>query len=829
MNKPNLKQTDLQHLSAVPDLEEIQQMEGFDEAIDRDFGAAADNFDDDGVSRRRWLQLMGASLALGGAAGCRYEEEKIVPFAFRPQGRVPGIPQKFASMIEFAGVAQPIVSTNYDGRPIKLDGNKKHPSSAGASSAFTQATILEFYDPDRLRAPLKVEESEVHKNRVAFTETTSDDILEQLEAASKEAASLAILAEPSSSPSLLRMKEKLEKRGAKWFTFAPVNDDNTRTGAKVAFGKVVRPHYLLEKAKVIISLDCDFMGGTNPYGVVNAIGFGESRDPDSGVMSRFYSVESLFTQTGSSADHRISVRSGDMAGFLGSLTAAIDSATADAEVDQSLPYRERLIAAMAQDFIDNPGAGVILVGEDQPAEVHAAVHALNEKYGNAGKTVVYIESADGERTSCLDSLQQFVADAGTFENLVILGGNPVFSAAGIKGVSDAIKSVANSIHVSFYRNETSKLCDWVSNVCHPLETWQDGIAADGSVCVGQPLINPLFSGMSVIETLSVLAAGEMTKGIDIVKETTGLADDEWTSAVHLGFAEGSAAKPEKVKAKDATVEATDAWKTEWDGNLEVVFQPSRGVYDGRYANNGWLQELPDFISKHTWDGIISVSPQTAAKLDLKQSTKATVTLSNGESVRLPVNVQPGQANGTIGLPLGYGRTMAGRVGGDVENRVKPVGQSSEKMRTADSWNFVSGLEPTIIIGSGTNYKLALIQEPWTIDEKGRGEIQKRMFRNKDKNESDRSSLIREGTFESYQEFLERHPIAESHSDHADPEKHGDADSHKHSQAKPKSTALPIVTNVSFDPSQPVPVTKAAYRDEAEAKHDHGDGEHGERS
>ena len=157
MNKPYLKQTQSQLSAAVPDLEEIQSMEGFDEAVERDFGAAAEGFEDDGVSRRRWLQLMGASLALGGAAGCRYEEEKIVPFAFRPQGRVPGIPQAFASMLEFGVVAQPIVATNYDGRPVKLDGNKKHPSSLGASSAFTQATILEFYDPDRLRVPLKIE------------------------------------------------------------------------------------------------------------------------------------------------------------------------------------------------------------------------------------------------------------------------------------------------------------------------------------------------------------------------------------------------------------------------------------------------------------------------------------------------------------------------------------------------------------------------------------------------------------------------------------------------------------------------------------------------
>ena len=793
----------------------MAKMQRFDEAIERDFGAATDGFEDDGLSRRRWLQIMGASLALGGAAGCRFEEEKIVPFAFRPQGRIPGIPETFASMIEFGGVAQPLMSTNFDGRPIKLDGNKKHPSSKGASSSFTQATILEFYDPDRLRAPMKVNPAEKLVTR-AFAETTTDEILSQLTAASKDVGSLAIIAEPTGSPSMLRMKKELEGKGAKWFTFASVNDDNTRAGAKAAFGKAVRPQYKLEKANVIITLDADILGGTDANSIANAIGFVNSRDPDNGVMSRMYSVESQFTQTGASADHRLSVRSCDMAGFLGSLTAAIDGASAGAAVDQSLTYRDRVVAAMAQDFIDNPGSGVIVVGENQPAEVHAAAHHLNDKYGNAGKTVVYSDYADADRDGCVESLQKFVAEAASFKTLIILGGNPAFAAAGIAGVSDAIANVSNSIHVSFYRNETSKLCKWVSNVCHPLESWKDGAASDGSICVGQPLINPLFGGLSVLETLSVVATGAAAKGIDIVKATTGLSGEAWTNAVHDGFVAGSAPAAAEVKAQQASVAATDAWKAEWDGKLEIVFHASRSVYDGRYANNGWLQELPDFISKHTWDGIISVSPKTAETLGLKQSTKATVTLANGESVRLPVNIQPGQANGSIGLPLGYGRTMAGRVGGDLANRIKPVGQSSDKLRTGDTWNFVGGLEQSVITGSGTKYKLALIQEPWTIDEKGRGEIQNRMFLNKDKTESDRSRLIREGSFESYQEFLAKHPIGEHGHDHQ--EGH-EAEKKEHGAVLPRSTSLPIVTNVSFDPHAAVPTGKAPEDDVHTESHD----------
>ena len=825
MNKPYSKQKAAQDIVNVPELDEIQNMDGFDEAIERDFGTATEGFEDDGVSRRRWLQIMGASLALGGAAGCRFEEEKIVPFAFRPQGRIPGIPEKFASMIEFAGVAQPIMSTNFDGRPIKLDGNTKHPSSLGASSSFTQATILEFYDPDRLRTPLKVDPGEKLVAR-AFAETTSNEIMKVLTAASKNAGSLAVLAEPTSSPSVLRMKKELEGKGAKWYTFTSVNDDSARAGAKASFGKVVQTNYKLENAKVIITLDADIIGGTDASGIANAIGFAKSRDADHGSMSRMYSVESQFTQTGASADHRLSVRSCDMAGFLGSLSKAIDAATADAQVDKSLPYRDRVLAAMAQDFIDSPGAGVIVVGHSQPAEVHAMANHLNDKYGNAGKTVVYTDAVDADRDGCLDSLAKFVADAASIKTLIVLGGNPAFAAAGIAGVADAISSVPTSVHVSTYRNETSKLCKWVSNVCHSLESWNDGIAADGSVCVGQPLINPLFGGLSVIETLSVVANGAMAKGIDIVKETTGLSNSAWTSAVHDGFVADSAAKPAEVKAGEASLDATDAWKSEWDNKLEVVFHASRSVYDGRYANNGWLQELPDFISKHTWDGIISVSPKTAVALGLKQNTKATVTLPGGEEVRLPVNIQPGQANGSIGLPLGYGRTMAGRVGGDTANRIKPVGKSSDKLRTAEAWNFVSGLDASVINGSGTKYKLALIQEPWTIDEMGRSGIQNRMFRNKEKNETDRSSLIREGTLESYQEFLEAHPMGE-HDEHGHEESGGDHD-HDHGAILPKSTSLPIVTNVSFNPGEGVPAktNTPQPREEDSDEEGHDDDGHG---
>ena len=292
MNKPNINKMELLNLQDVDKSAEIQA------AIERDFGAVTEGFtndgiseSDDGLSRRRWMQLMGASLALGGTVGCRYEEEKIAPFSFRPSNRTPGMPQKFASVLEFDGVAQPILATCYDGRPIKLDGNPEHPmTGGGASNAFTQARILELYDPDRLRGPIR---------GGTATETTREEIARAARFLSGSSLSgVAVLAEPSSSPSLLRLKKQFEAKGGSWFTYAPINDDNQRAGSKLAFGKVLRPHLMLDKAKVIVSLDADPLG-MNPASLVNSSRFSKGRDADHGHMSRLYAVESQYSLTGS--------------------------------------------------------------------------------------------------------------------------------------------------------------------------------------------------------------------------------------------------------------------------------------------------------------------------------------------------------------------------------------------------------------------------------------------------------------------------------------------------------------------------------------------------
>lgn len=830
MNKPFPKNQQLARQSSqmnLLDFAGVQDSPEFNEAIERDFGTATDSFDGDSVSRRRWLQIMGASLALGSMSGCRYEEEKIAPFAFRPVDRIPGVPQQYASMIELSGIAQPIVATSYDGRPIKLDGNKKHAQSKGASSTFTQARMLEFYDPDRLRTGsiLKTREN----SRLTYWQDASlDDVFKSIKPSLSNLSKVAILAEPSQSPSLMRLKRSFVDKGGKWFHFGGVTDDNARAGAKEAFGKAVRVHHHFDKAKIIIALDADFMGvDTNAVG--NAVSFSKTRDADAAAqgkddafMSRLYVVESQHTVTGAAADHRMSVQSGKIAGFLAALVAAIETRQKGQEVDSGLPYRERLLTAMAQDIVDNAAESLILAGECQPPAVHAAVHALNKKLGNAGNTVTYSDLADADREGCLDSIKAFAeaTSNGEIETLIVLGGNPVYSAPQDLNIADAIGAVKNRVHATCFKNETSLACENAVDMAHALETWKDGLAADGSICIGQPLINPLFGSKSNLEIMAMVI-GEPADSQTIVKQTAGLSSNDWKQAVHDGFIKDSAGEATSVSAGDMpTLKSDDAWKTPWDGEtIEFVFNTSPSMYDGQFANNAWMQELPDFTTKITWDNAALVSPKTAKALGLAQHTKATFEL--GGEVTLPVHIQPGQADGSIGLAIGYGREMAGRVGGNKEMAVKPVGEDVGPLRTSENWLMAGGLSASNVTQTGTVYKLAIVQEPWDIDAVGRDEIQARMFRNKDKTETDRSSLIREGSFASFSEFAGKHKHAfdvDSHESH-----HGDhaKDQHSGLPQMPKSSALPIITNVSFNPNGARPDAVAAGDDHG---HDHKDGD-----
>ncbi len=804
------------------DLERLNQSPEMQQVINEEFGTALEGVsegDDSGVSRRRWLQLMGASLALGAAAGCRYQPEKILPYAFRPQNRVPGAPVRYASMIDFAGMAHPIEAVSYDGRPVKLDGNRLHPEtmslsehSPGTSSAFTQARILELYDPDRLRSPL------VKSTGGGFQDSDWNTFIAAFRGVMSGAdlSSVAVLAEPSASPSVSRLQQEFESRGGKWYVYSPLGDDNARAGSRMAFEQVVRPQYSLDKAKVVVCLDADplhFDGGA----MRNNRLFAQGRDVEHAEqMSRLYAVESEYSITGASADHRMSLPSSQIASFLGSLAAEVNSLLegGSGSVNRTAKYRTKLLGAMAKDLVANKGAGLIIVGERQPPEVHAAAHLLNEKLENIGQTVTFTVPLDAARGGMIESLQSLKGgiESGAIKTLVIVAGNPAYDAPYDLGVGAAISSCATKIHLSYYKNETSVLCDWVFNLAHGLESWGDGLSYDGTWCLAQPLLSPLFAGRSVAEVLASAIGAEDVGGQAIVEMTAKQKFGEsgfdalWSKAVHDGFFEKSQAEPVVVKATEVAMPANDgAWMQDWDGKsiTEMVFVPSRSVYDGRFANNGWLQELPDFITKITWDNAAMVNPETAKALGLVQNRLYTFSFNN-ESVTLPVHIQPGQARGSIAVAIGYGRSMAGAVGGHVDRSVAPVGFDVSPLRSSSQWYVNKAVK--VDATRGTAYPLAVIQENWNIDSVGRNEIQSRMFMDKDGN---RSALIREGSFESYKSFLAKHPIGE-HADHGDG--HAELQGGKVHAALATVTSLPII-NASFTPVDDKAALAAEHHDD----------------
>ncbi len=783
--------------------EQLNETPEMQQAIEREFGAALEGEAGDGFSRRRWLQLMGASLALGAAAGCRYQQDRLLPHAFRPQNRIPGKPVSYASMIDFMGVAHPIEATSYDGRPIKLDGNRLHPETLGLSertpgpsTAFTQGRVLELYDPDRLRMPLQREGEQ-------FKESTWQAVIGQLRSVlgGADLSSVAILAEPTSSPSLQRIFKEISARGGHVHHFTALHDDHARAGSKVAFGQVVRPRFEFDKARVIVCLDADplLMDGS---AIRNHRLFVAGRDVDhSDAISRLYCVESDYSTTGACADHRMSLPSSQIGSFLGALAAAINEREAGDPVDRGLKYRDKLLAAMAQDLVDHQGAGVIVVGDRQPPEVHAAAHWLNQKLGNVGKTVSYVAPLDAERSPVVQSLVDLgnKISSGSIKSLIVVGGNPVFDAPQEAGVADWFKKVATTVHLTYYKNETSLLCGWVYNTAHPLEAWGDGLAADGSWCLAQPLIAPLFDGRSPVEVLASALGDVDVSGEAYVKETAQARfgesgfDKLWRQSLHDGFIANSAAEKVTVSATDVPMPANDgAWKTPWDGkSLELVFTPSRSVYDGRFANNAWLQELPDFVTKITWDNAALVNPETAKALGLQQD-RMYAFQANGQEVRLPVHIQPGQARGSIAVAIGYGRTMAGAVGGDASKKIA-VGTDVSPLRTAVRW-FVNP-QVTVNTSSSTSYPLAVTQSPWEIDKTGRDEIQRRMFVNE---KGERSALLREGSFASYQDFKKNtDKDHDSHHGHDSNNSHG---SHGNASGKGQArvAALPILNNVSYE-------------------------------
>lgn len=751
-------------------LAELADDPEFIEAQSREF--LAENPQELGsASRRRFMQLLGASAALASAAGCRWPKEAVLPFSQRPGEWVPGKSDHYATAMELAGVAQPLLVKSYDGRPIKADGNPDHPASQGGSSIYGQASILSLYDPDRSKKVRQAGGGEFAVREWSDFRKAFNETLTQLRASGGKA--FRILSEANSSPTVARLRANLLKAfpQAQWVEYEPVSFDAEREGLRLAFGRPHRAQYDLSKAKVIAALDSDLIG-THPDWLRNARQFAQGRKPDAGEMNRLYAVEPLFSITGTSADNRLQLRSAQIKPFLLALEAKITGGEGPSGGFLSEERVAKFLDALAKDLKANAGKSIVSVGASQPADVHAITARVNAALGNVGRTVAYTE--DAERPSHNEGIAKLAAEmkAGEVSTLLILGGNPVYNAPADVEFPAALEKVGTKIHHADYLDETSLKCDWHLPRTHFLEAWADSRTWDGTITLVQPLIDPLYEGRSTAEVLALALGDADPKGQELVRATHGLSAKAWKVAVQKGFIEntGWARKTPSVgNFEVAPVEAAALKGTEVpNGDLELVFRAGQGVYDGRFANNAWLQEMPEFVTKITWDNAAVMNPKTADQIGIKKDGQMVVLKVNGREMKMPAYRVPGQASGVVWVALGYGRESAGNVGGLLRDfgaqglkyiftdgkPVGPVGFDTYKLRTSKDAYFAGGLS---VETTTEEYTLATTQDHHVIDRIGY------------EGREDRASmLIREMTFEKYKtddhvdfDHMIHHPPLES--------------------------------------------------------------------
>jgi len=692
-------------------LEELAADPHFEDMLRREYPRGASEWDES-VDRRDFLKLMGASLALAGMAGCGVpSEEHIVPYVKQPEGMVLGKPQHYATVMPFGGDALGLLVESHEGRPTKIEGNPDHPSSFGATDVFAQATVLDLYDPDRAKTTTKLGQLSTWEEfqKAAQGLATSQKAV--------NGAGMRILTGTITSPILAGQIEALQKLypQVKWHQWEPAVGDGAREGSKLAFGRVLNTVYRIDKAKVIVALDSDFMA-SGPGHVRYMKDFYRKRHltgPD-GEMNRLYVVEPTPTVTGSSADNRLPLKANDVELFARALAAKLGGGTVTAPAGS-----EKFLEAVAADLAKHKGAGLVVAGEQQSPEVHALAHHINAALGNTGATVYYTEPVEASPVNHTDSLRELCAEIakGKVDLLLILGGNPVYDAPhdwDFVSKLEKLKNAGTVVHLSSHYNETSEYAHWHIPETHFLEMWGDARSFDGTYSVIQPLIAPLYRAHSAFEVLAAFTDKPGVSAYDTVRERMkgmpGGADQEkfWRKSLNDGFVAGSALALVNVAAKVNVAGLAAAKPT---ADVEYLFRPDPTVYDGRFANNGWLQELAKPITKITWDNAALMSPATAEKLGVShtimsrggehgqvRSSVVDIALSNSK-VTATAWVLPGQANGVVVLPLGYGRKKAGFTGTN-------KGFNAYAVRASDSLWIASGGKVTV---TNDDYPIACTQ------------------------------------------------------------------------------------------------------------------------
>jgi Fe-S-cluster-containing dehydrogenase component len=653
------------------------------------------------LNRRDFMRLMAASLALAGTAGCsRQPEEKILPYVIPPEQMTAGKPLYFATAMTIGGYATGVLAESIMGRPTKIEGNPSHPASLGGSDVFAQASVLDLWDPDRSKAVLQ-------GGQISAWETFLTMLADRLRSLENlRGAGLCVLTETVCSPTLIAQLEALLAKfpEARWRQYQPISRDSAYEGSRLAFGEPVEAAYHFDRADVVLSLDADFLGWP-------AIGVRYARDfvgrrraaADATAMNRLYAVESTPALTGAFADHRLSLRASEVEKAARSIAGKLGLPVGGGGVGTGA---DAWIDACVADLQKHRGHSLILAGDNQPPFVHALAHAMNLRLGNTGATVDYLEPAAGA-VNQLQSLRELAVDieAGRVDTLMILGGNPVYNAPADLRFAERLARVPLSVHLGLYDDETAAACHWHIPEAHYLETWGDTRAFDGTVALQQPLIAPLHAGRSAHELVSVLLGEIDRKPYAIVREywqaRAGAGFETfWQTALRDGVVQAAGARPKAVdlSADFLSLSPPALFQRPEETGLELMFAPDPTVWDGRFANNGWLQELPKPLTKLTWDNAALIAPALAARLGLANEDLVELTY-RGRSIDAPVWIMPGHPDGAVTVQLGYGRSRAGRIGSG-------IGYNAYALRTADAPWFGVGLE---IKKNGGRHPLAATQ------------------------------------------------------------------------------------------------------------------------
>jgi molybdopterin-containing oxidoreductase family iron-sulfur binding subunit len=677
----------------------------------------------DPVARRTFLKLMGASLALAGAtAACtRQPLEKIVPYVRQPEELVPGRPLFFATTMSLGGAATGLLVESHEGRPTKIEGNPLHPSSLGASDAIAQAAVLGLYDPDRSKTLTYLGEIQTWP---AFLGALRAALTAQ---PPLQGAGVRVLTESINSPTLAAQIRGVLSRlpSAKWHQWDPASRENARAGSKLAFGAYLEAQYRLDQADVVLSLDSDFLA-SGPGSLRYARDFASRRRPEEAErMNRFYALETMPTPTGSRADHRLPLKPSEIERAARQIAAAVARpAGGGPTTPASSPSTQKVIDAIAADLRAHAGRSLVIAGDHQPPIVHALAHGMNQALGNVGQTVIYTQAVEAEPVDQLDSLRDLVADmnAGKVDLLVIVGGNPVYTAPCDLGFADALNRVQLRVHLSLYDDETSALCHWQIPEAHFLEAWSDARGHDGTASIVQPLIAPLYGGKSAHELMAAFTDRPERSAYDLVREfwrADAASEADWRRWLHDGIIPDSAfqAKPARM-ASPSLLNAAPASETA--RGLELAFRLDPTVLDGRFANNGWLQELPKPITRLTWDNAILLSPATAARLGLGgtpsyqggehgQIVSDIAELRHaGRSLRGAVFTVIGHPDDCVTVHAGYGRTRGGHL-------ARGAGFNANAIRTSGALWSGAGAE---LVKTGETYRLACTQYHHLMEGRG---------------------------------------------------------------------------------------------------------------